>query len=104
MANNVQCKNCFHLGYDDWCAVVRDSPDSERLRNCEHYYDGMPDELTDYAKELIQKCPQLINLFAEKINRMINNFEPSDPDHTEVLEPIEISHVGYSMEQCGYDK
>lgn len=104
MANNVQCKNCFHLDYDDWCAVVRDAPDSERLRNCEYYYDGMPDELTDYAKELIQKCPQLINLFAAKINCMINNFEPSDPDHTEVLEPIEISHVSYTMEQCGYEK
>lgn len=64
----------------------------------------MPDELTPYAVELITKCPQLINMFAAKINRMINNFEPSDPDHTEALEPIEISHVGYTMAQCGYDK
>ena len=73
----------------------------------------MPDELTDYAKELIQKCPQLINLFAEKINRMINNW-----DHEEIKpEPIDdlhiiytgdmqelIAHVGYDEAQCGYDK
>lgn len=68
----------------------------------------MPEELTPYAIELIQKCPQLINLFAEKINRMINNWE-----HEEIsLEPITpngdmqelISHVGYDAAQCGYDK
>lgn len=64
----------------------------------------MPDELTDYAKELITKCPQLINLFAAKVNRMINNWDGCDPDHIEALEPIEISHVGYTMEQCGYEK
>ena len=73
----------------------------------------MPDELTPYAVELITKCPQLINLFAEKINRMINNW-----DHDETKpEPIAdlhiiytgdmqelIAHVGYDEAQCGYDK
>ena len=68
----------------------------------------MPEELTPYAVELITKGPQLINLFAEKINRMINNWE-----HEEIpLEPITlngdmqelISHVGYDAAQCGYDK
>ena len=64
----------------------------------------MPSELTPYAVELITKCPQLINLFAEKINHMINNWDGCDPGRVETLEPIEISHVGYTMEQCGYDK
>lgn len=62
----------------------------------------MPDELTDFAKELIRRCPMLINLFAEKVNHMINNFDETE----EVLEPIdvEIQHVGYTAEQCGYEK
>ena len=78
----------------------------------------MPDELTDYAKELITRCPQLINRFAEKINSMINNWHESERE--EVLEPIEIHapgtftitedvqdlicHVGYDAAQCGYEK
>ena len=78
----------------------------------------MPDELTDYAKELITRCPQLINQFAEKINSMINNWHEGDRD--EVLKPIDIhapgtfvyteveqeliSHVGYDAAQCGYEK
>ena len=74
----------------------------------------MPDELTPFAVELITRCPQLINLFAERINRMINNWDGSD--RTEVLEPVHtvinpagdiqdlLSHVGYDAAQCGYDK
>ena len=76
----------------------------------------MPDELTDFAKKLITRCPALINLFAEKINSIICNWE-----HDEIpLEPINlnddlhvvytgdiqdlISHVGYDAAQCGYEK
>ena len=75
----------------------------------------MPDELTPFARQLITSCPALINLFAEKINSLIYNWE-----HEEVpLEPITavlpdtrhdkniqelISHVGYDAAQCGYDK
>ena len=97
------CDTCGHQFSDicGGCETLEGVPIkySEKLKPS-----TLPDELTPYAVELITKCPQLINMFASKINRMINNFEPSDPDHTEVLEPIEISHVGYSMEQCGYDK
>lgn len=79
----------------------------------------MPDELSDFAKELIQRCPALINRFAEKINSMIYNWDPNDTDRKEVLKPVEIvkqelygeleiqdllQHVGYDAAQCGYDK
>ena len=66
----------------------------------------MPDELTEFAKELIRNCPHLINLFAEKIGGMINNWDETSVYHEEILEPIdiEIQHVGYTMAQCGYDK
>ena len=78
----------------------------------------MPNELTPFAVELIQRCPQLINRFAEKINSMINNWH--DDEQEEKLEPVYItrpacatdireiqeliSHVGYDKAQCGYDK
>ena len=71
----------------------------------------MPDELTPFAVELITRCPHLINLFADKINRMLSDWG------MERLEPIQIdsihptcdiqdllSHVGYDAAQCGYDK
>ena len=64
----------------------------------------MPDELTPFAVELIRSCPQLINIFADRVNRLSNNWDESDPDHEEVLEPSEIHHVGYSPAECGYDK
>ena len=64
----------------------------------------MPDELTESAKELIATCPHLINLFAERISKMIENWAESDVYHDDILEPIEIAHVGYTQEQCGYDK
>lgn len=66
----------------------------------------MPDELTESAKELIATCPHLINLFAERISKMIENWAESDVYHDDVLMPIdiEIQHVGYTAEQCGYDK
>ena len=62
----------------------------------------MPDELTPFARELITRCPNLINRFAEKINSMIYNWEYDELP----LEPIdiEIQHVGYTAEQCGYEK
>lgn len=80
----------------------------------------MPDELTPFAVELITRCPQLINLFADKVNSLINNLEHDEED----LKPAEcvipkycdypkerqadiqdlLSHVGYDDAQCGYDK
>ena len=97
------CDTCCHQ-YSDICGTCETLEGVPVKYSEKPKASTLPDELTPYAVELITKCPQLINLFAEKINRMINNFEPSDPDHTEALEPIEISHVGYSMAQCGYDK
>lgn len=77
----------------------------------------MPDELTPFAVELITRCPQLINLFANKVNSLINNWDESDPLHEEKIEPVYVtrpacatdiqdllSHVGYDAAQCGYDK
>ena len=75
----------------------------------------MPDELTDFAKELILRCPYLINRFAEKINSMIYDWDmerlepiiPKIKDYPETQELIMqelISHVGYDAAQCGYDK
>ena len=41
----------------------------------------MPDELTPFAVELITKCPQLINMFAAKINRILKETEgPANED------------------------
>ena len=64
----------------------------------------MPEELTPYAVELITKCPQLINMFADRISFIMDNIDGCDPNYVETLEPIEIAHVGYTAEQCGYDK
>ena len=75
----------------------------------------MPDELTPFAVELITRCPHLINLFADKINRTLSDWgmerlEPIIPkikDYPETQELIMqelISHVGYTPQQCGYDK
>ena len=64
----------------------------------------MPDELSDFAKQLIKRCPQLINLFASKINSMIYNWD-DDPDRQHQIPiDVDIQHVGYTAEQCGYDK
>ena len=73
----------------------------------------MPEDLTPFARELIQRCPNLINRFADRINNMIYNW-----DDKEALDPVTIkrpspytgdiqdllSHVGYDAAQCGYDK
>ena len=61
-------------------------------------------DLSIEARELIRTSPELINKFAERINRMIDNWDAMDPDHTETLEPIELHHVEYTPEQCGYEK
>ena len=53
-------------------------------------------ELTKEAIELIEKCPYLVNRLAEKVNRMIDNWEDG--------EDVEIVHVGYSAAECGYEK
>ena len=112
----VQCKNCVYVqNFEEWCMIIRDMPDQELERECEHFLPLMPEGLSPFAVKLITRCPALINLFAEKINSMIYNWE-----HDEIpLEPITavlpdtrhdkniqdlISHVGYSKEQCGYDK
>ena len=54
-------------------------------------------ELTAEAKELIIRCPQLVNKLAANLDKLIDNFD-------EPLEPIEISHVNYTQEQLGYEK
>ena len=61
-------------------------------------------DLSTEARELIRTSPELINKFAERINRLIDNWDAMDPDHKETLEPIEINHVEYTPEQCGYEK
>lgn len=55
------------------------------------------EELTDGAKELIIRCPQLINRLAANLDKMIDNFD-------EPLNPVEIAHTTYTMEQLGYEK
>ena len=76
----------------------------------------MPDELSPFARELIMKCPWLINWVADRVNTWLNNWNPDDLDHKEKLEPVPlvvgsrtdiqelISHVGYDAAQCGYEK
>lgn len=54
-------------------------------------------ELTPEAKELVDKCPYLINRLASSLER---TFEKLGDDDS-VLEPIEIRHVGYSLDECG---
>lgn len=54
-------------------------------------------ELSAEAKELIIRCPQLVNKLAANLDKLIDNFD-------EPLEPIEISHVNYTQEQLGYEK
>lgn len=120
-----KCKNCVNYhNSDEWCMVIKDDPDPDLERECNGFMPIMPDELSPFARELITRCPMLINLFAEKINRMINNWHDGEVYHGEVLEPINpltdtketlhmvytgdmqelISHVGYDAAQCGYEK
>ena len=40
----------------------------------------MPEDLTPVARELIQRCPNLINRFADKINSMIYNWDDKEAD------------------------
>ena len=54
-------------------------------------------ELTSEAKELVDKCPYLINRLASILER---TFEKLGDDDS-VLEPIEIRHVEYSLDECG---
>ena len=54
-------------------------------------------ELTPEAKELVDKCPYLINRLASSLER---TFEKLGDDDS-VLEPIEIRHVEYSLDECG---
>lgn len=54
-------------------------------------------ELSPKAKELIITCPQLINRLASNLDR---TFETLEKDDT-VLEPIEIKHVEYTLDECG---
>lgn len=54
-------------------------------------------ELTPEAKELVDKCPYLINRLASILER---TFEKLGDDDS-VLEPIEIRHVEYSLDECG---
>ena len=70
----------------------------------------MPDELTPFAVELITRCPQLINLFADKINSMLGDWVMDRLKPIKLDSPLPcdiqdlISHVGYDAAQCGYDK
>lgn len=54
-------------------------------------------ELTPEAKELVDKCPYLINRLASILERTFEKL--GDDDST--LEPIEIRHVEYSLDECG---
>ena len=54
-------------------------------------------ELTPEAKELVEKCPHLINRLAASLERAFEKLEDDDS----VLEPIEIRHVEYSLDECG---
>lgn len=54
-------------------------------------------ELTPEAKELVDKCPYLINRLASSLERTFEKLGDDDP----VLEPIEIRHVEYSLDECG---
>lgn len=75
------------------------------VASCEWWdreYKTLPNPFTESAIKLIENCPSLINRFAEKIDSLIDNWEFNDAP----LEPIEIeiAHVGYTAEQCGYEK
>ncbi len=61
-------------------------------------------ELTPEARELVERCPQLINRFAERVNALIDNWDPGDADHIEILEPVTLEHVAYDDEQLGREK
>ena len=62
----------------------------------------MPEELTNDAVWLIQRCPQLINLFAERVNALIDNWSTAQEESES--QGIEIAHVEYSIAECGYEK
>lgn len=54
-------------------------------------------ELTPEAKKLVEECPYLINRLASSLERTLDRLEE---DNT-ILEPIEIRHVEYSLDECG---
>jgi len=60
----------------------------------------LSEELTDEAVELILRCPHIINRLAQSLNNLIDNWDVCDTP----LEPIEISHVSYTPDECGYEK
>lgn len=60
--------------------------------------------LTKDAEILVENFPYIINRLAEKLNSMIDNWDPDAGTREEALEPIEIQHVGYDAEQCGREK
>lgn len=62
------------------------------------YY--LPKELTSESIELILSCPYLINRLSASLERTFENLEKDDS----VLEPIEIRHVEYSLDECGRDQ
>lgn len=55
-------------------------------------------ELTDEAKKLILTCPHLINRLAENLDIAIEKISDM---RDETLEPIEIRHVEYTLDECG---
>ena len=61
-------------------------------------------ELKTEARERVERCPQLINRFAERVNALIDNWDPGDTDHIEILEPVTLEHVTYDNEQLGREK
>ena len=54
-------------------------------------------ELTPEAKKLVEECPYLINRLAASLERTFENLAKNEV----ALEPIEIRHVEYSLDECG---
>ena len=70
------------------------------MPNHEMPFRVLPSELTQESIELIFKCPHLINRLSASLERTFENLEKDDS----VLEPIEIRHVEYSLDECGRDQ
>ena len=72
-------------------------PKSEEKVQMPYY---LPEELTSESIKLILNCPYLINRLSASLERTFENLEKDNS----ILEPIEIRHVEYSLDECGRDQ
>ena len=60
-------------------------------------------KLTEKAKKFIKENPECINSFVDVID-ILNSPQMKRVRDESVVDPNDLGHVGYTPEQCGYEK